>query len=87
MDKKKVNQIFQENVVVVFLIALCIFFGVANKNFFSSTNVINLTSQMCINALLASGLTYVIILGHLSMIFNAKWQNFCIRKILMPALV
>ena len=27
------------------------------------------------------------ILGHLSMIFNAKWQNFCIRKILMPALV
>ena len=26
-------------------------------------------------------------LGHLSMIFNAKWQNFCIRKILMPALV
>ena len=63
MDKKKVNQIFQENVVVVFLIALCIFFGVANNNFFSSTNVINLTSQMCINALLASGLTYVIILG------------------------
>ena len=63
MDKKKANQFFQENVVVVFLIALCIFFGVANKNFFSSINIINLTSQMCINALLASGLTYVIILG------------------------
>ena len=29
----------------------------------------------------------MIYLGHLSMIFNAKWQNFCIRKILMPALV
>lgn len=27
------------------------------------------------------------ILGHLSMIFNAKWQNFCIRKTLMPMLV
>ena len=27
------------------------------------------------------------LLGHLSMIFNAKWQNLCIRKILMPALV
>lgn len=26
-------------------------------------------------------------LGHLSMIFNAKWQNFCIRKTLMPMLV
>ncbi len=26
-------------------------------------------------------------LGHLSMIFVAKWQNFCVRKIPMPMLV
>ncbi len=26
-------------------------------------------------------------LGHLSMIFGAKWQNFCVRKIPMPMLV
>lgn len=26
-------------------------------------------------------------LGHLSMIFDAKWQNFCVRKIPMPMLV
>lgn len=24
------------------------------------------------------------ILGHLPMIFDAKWQNFCVRKIPMP---
>ena len=24
------------------------------------------------------------ILGHLLMIFDAKWQNFCVRKIPMP---
>ena len=23
-------------------------------------------------------------LGHLPMIFDAKWQNFCVRKIPMP---
>ena len=23
-------------------------------------------------------------LGHLLMIFDAKWQNFCVRKIPMP---
>ncbi len=28
-----------------------------------------------------------LILGHLSMIFDAKWQNFCVRKIPMPMLV
>ena len=27
------------------------------------------------------------LLGHLSMIFVAKWQNFCVRKIPMPMLV
>ena len=27
------------------------------------------------------------LLSHLSMIFDAKWQNFCVRKIPMPMLV
>ena len=26
-------------------------------------------------------------LGHLPMIFSAKWQNFCAEKTLMPMLV
>ena len=36
---------------------------------------------------LANGETNDGILGHLSMIFDAKWQNFCVRKIPMPMLV
>ena len=30
---------------------------------------------------------FILPLGHLSMIFDAKWQNFCVRKIPMPMLV
>lgn len=57
--KKWVN----ENVVVVTLVVLCILFGIGNPVFFSVKNILNLLSQMCINALMATGLVYVIILG------------------------
>lgn len=63
MDKAKVKKLFSENIVVVVLILLCIGFGFASDTFFSARNVSNILSQMCTNALLASGLTYVIILG------------------------
>jgi ribose transport system permease protein len=49
--------------IVLFLILLSVGFGLANRTFFTSRNLMNLTSQMAINALLSSGLTYVIILG------------------------
>jgi ribose transport system permease protein len=52
-----------KNMIVVFLILLCVGFGLANRTFFTSRNMMNLTSQMAINALLSAGLTYVIILG------------------------
>lgn len=52
-----------KNMVVVFLVLLCIGFGIGNPTFFSSKNLFNLTSQMAINAVLSAGLTYVIILG------------------------
>lgn len=42
---------------------MCTVFGLLNKTFLTSKNIFNLTSQMSINALLATGLTYVIILG------------------------
>lgn len=57
------KSLVSENIVVVVLILLCIGFGTASNTFFSSRNVSNILSQMCTNALLASGLTYVIILG------------------------
>ncbi|MDR0662607.1 MAG: ABC transporter permease [Spirochaetaceae bacterium] len=53
----------KRNMIIIFLLILCIGFGLINKTFFTSRNILNLTSQMAINALLSSGLTYVIILG------------------------
>ena len=38
-------------------------FSIGNSTFLKTANVINLFGQMCLNALLATGLTYVIILG------------------------
>jgi ribose transport system permease protein len=51
------------NMVIVFLVLLCVAFGLSNETFFTAKNIFNLTQQMSINALLATGLTYVIILG------------------------
>ena len=63
MEKKSFGKLISENVVVVTLVVLCILFGIGNPVFLSVKNVLNLFSQMCINALLATGLVYVIILG------------------------
>ena len=63
MDSAKVKKLVSNNIVVVVLILLCIGFGIASDTFFSARNVSNILSQMCTNALLASGLTYAIILG------------------------
>ncbi|MCQ4937217.1 ABC transporter permease [Anaerotignum propionicum] len=60
---EKLKAWLKKNMVIVFLIGLCIGFGVTTDTFFTTKNVMNLTSQMAINALLATGLTYVIILG------------------------
>ena len=53
-----------KNMVVVILIALILGFGLCTGGkFFSAANLVNLTTQMAINAMLSAGLTYVIILG------------------------
>ncbi|MDO4344747.1 MAG: ABC transporter permease [Eubacteriales bacterium] len=60
---EKTKKWVSENVVIVTLVVLCILFGIGNPVFFSVKNILNLLSQMCINALMATGLVYVIILG------------------------
>ncbi len=53
-----------KNMVVVILIGLVLGFGLGTGGkFFSMANIVNLTTQMAINAMLSAGLTYVIILG------------------------
>lgn len=63
MKKGNVKQLITDNIVVVVLIILVIGFSIGNSTFLKTANVINLFGQMCLNALLATGLTYVIILG------------------------
>ncbi|MDR1835846.1 MAG: ABC transporter permease [Fusobacteriaceae bacterium] len=63
MDKEKIKSFIGNNIVVVVLVLLCLGFGLANATFFTGKNVTNILGQMCINLILAAGLTYVIILG------------------------
>lgn len=58
-----VADFFKKNAIVLVLIALCVGFSIGNQNFLKLTNIVNLTTQMAINAVLTIGLTYVIILG------------------------
>jgi ribose/xylose/arabinose/galactoside ABC-type transport system permease subunit len=63
MDTAKIKKLLGENIVVLVLIALIVGFTIGNNTFFTPDNIINLLGQMCLNALLATGLTYVIILA------------------------
>ena len=63
MNNVNVKKLISDNVVVVVLVLLVIVFSIGSSTFLSSANVINVLGQMCLNALLATGLTYVIILG------------------------
>lgn len=63
MDAAKMKKFLGENIVVLVLIALVIAFTIGNNVFFTANNIINLMGQMCLNALLATGLTFVILLG------------------------
>ena len=64
MSKNKdIKKLITENIVVLVLILLVIGFSIGNSTFLKMANLINLVGQMCLNAILASGLTYVIILG------------------------
>lgn len=59
-----VEKFLVRNMVVVILILLVIGFNLGSSGkFLSMANLVNLTTQMAINAMLSAGLTYVIILG------------------------
>ena len=60
---QKAKSFITKNIIFVVLIVLCAGFAIGNSSFLKPVNLINLTTQMAINALLSVGLTYVIILG------------------------
>ncbi len=59
----KLSNWINKNMVIFVLVILCVSFSIASPTFLTVKNLTNVLSQMCINALLASGLVYVIILG------------------------
>ena len=53
------KEFLMKNMVVVILIALILGFGLGTGGkFFTANNLVNLTTQMAINAMLSAGLTY-----------------------------
>ena len=78
MKSNSFKSFARKNIVVIFLVMLCLGFGIGTSDvfstgniggivktssFLSASNIVNLTTQMAINAMLSAGLTYVIILG------------------------
>lgn len=63
MKERNVKKLITDNIVIVVLVLLVIGFSIGNPVFLKTANIINLFGQMCLNAILATGLTYVIILG------------------------
>lgn len=61
--KKFITDNLEQNIVIMVLIILMVGFSIGNATFLKPANIINLFGQMCLNAILATGLTFVIILG------------------------
>lgn len=53
------------------LIALCILMGLISDSFFSMNNITNIARQVSINAIIASGLTFVILTGGIDLSVGA----------------
>lgn len=60
---EKIKNFASNNAVMIVLTILILFFGFSNEVFFKPANLINITSQMSINAIIAAGITFVIITG------------------------
>ncbi len=59
----RIGAFSKKNAIVIVLVLLSVGFAFGNSAFLKPSNLINLTTQMAINAMLTIGITYVIILG------------------------
>lgn len=60
---EKIKIFSKQNIILYVLVLLALGFALGNNSFLKAANIVNLTTQMAINAMLSAGLTYVIILG------------------------
>ncbi len=57
------RRVVKENILVIFLAAVCIIFAIVEPRFLSAGNLLNVMIQVAINALLATGMTFVLLTG------------------------
>ena len=60
---KKTIDILKERAIYVVLLVMIIFFTIANKNFLTVNNLLNIAKQVSIYGIASVGMTYVILLG------------------------
>lgn len=58
-----IKKFVKNNILIFFLIFLCIVITIVEKRFISPQNIINVMIQVAINAFLATGMTFVIVTG------------------------
>ena len=56
-----------DGLIVLILIGMVLFFGIANKNFFNYDNIMNILRQMSVYAIMAVGMTMVLICGEIDL--------------------
>lgn len=61
--KKRFKSILSDSVLILFLLFICIVISILSPRFLTPSNLINVLSQVSINALLATGMTFVILTG------------------------
>jgi ribose transport system permease protein len=61
--ESKFYKFLSGNILILFLVFLCIVLGIVKPLFVSAQNIMNVLTQVSINALLATGMTFVILTG------------------------
>lgn len=60
---KKAIDIAKDRAIYVVLLVMILFFAIANKNFLTMSNILNVAKQVSIYGIASVGMTYVILLG------------------------
>lgn len=68
---KKITGFMKDNILIVFLAIMLLSACLFIPHFFTSENLLNVLTQIAINALLATGMTYVIITGGIDLSVGA----------------
>ncbi len=63
LNMQGMGKAFKDNGLILFLIVICIAFAAVEPRFLSAGNIMNVMIQVSINALLATGMTFVLITG------------------------